>query len=191
MIHRERMSSVDTTWLRMDRPNNLMMIVGVWMLEGPVDARSGRDSRSSTGCSATAATVSSSSARPPESSGATIPTSTSPPHPSHPPAGTRRQTCARAPRRRARLRAARPQPPALDRARRREIRGRRRGDLPHASRHRRRHGADGGDDEARRRPHRQAAEAPRPSTKRKAGCRACWRPSSPRSTRAPRLELRR
>ncbi len=37
MSHRERMSSVDTTWLRMDRPNNLMMIVGVWMLEGPVD----------------------------------------------------------------------------------------------------------------------------------------------------------
>ncbi len=37
MAHRERMSSVDTTWLRMDRPNNLMMIVGVWMLEGPVD----------------------------------------------------------------------------------------------------------------------------------------------------------
>ncbi len=42
MSHRERMSSVDTTWLRMDRPNNLMMIVGVWMLEGPVDARAGR-----------------------------------------------------------------------------------------------------------------------------------------------------
>ena len=37
MAHKERMSSVDTTWLRMDRPNNLMMIVGVWMLEGPVD----------------------------------------------------------------------------------------------------------------------------------------------------------
>ena len=37
MSQRERMSSVDTTWLRMDRPNNLMMIVGVWMLEGPVD----------------------------------------------------------------------------------------------------------------------------------------------------------
>jgi diacylglycerol O-acyltransferase / wax synthase len=34
MGHRERMSPVDTTWLRMDRPNNLMMIVGVWMLEG-------------------------------------------------------------------------------------------------------------------------------------------------------------
>ena len=37
MSKRERMSSVDTTWLRMDRPNNLMVIVGVWMLEGPVD----------------------------------------------------------------------------------------------------------------------------------------------------------
>ena len=26
---RERMSSVDTAWLRMDRPSNLMMICGV------------------------------------------------------------------------------------------------------------------------------------------------------------------
>ena len=32
----ERMSPVDTTWLRMDRPNNLMTIVGVMVLEGPV-----------------------------------------------------------------------------------------------------------------------------------------------------------
>jgi len=38
MSQSERMSSVDTTWLRMDRPNNLMMIVGVWIVEGPVDA---------------------------------------------------------------------------------------------------------------------------------------------------------
>ena len=30
------MSSVDTTWLRMDRPANPMMIVAVWVLEGPV-----------------------------------------------------------------------------------------------------------------------------------------------------------
>jgi WS/DGAT/MGAT family acyltransferase len=36
MSHRERMSAVDTTWLRMDRPTNLMIILGVWMLEGPV-----------------------------------------------------------------------------------------------------------------------------------------------------------
>jgi len=36
MSHSERMSSVDTTWLRMDHPANLMMIVGVWVLEGPV-----------------------------------------------------------------------------------------------------------------------------------------------------------
>jgi len=36
MSHSERISSVDTTWLRMDRPHNLMMIIGVWMLEGPV-----------------------------------------------------------------------------------------------------------------------------------------------------------
>jgi diacylglycerol O-acyltransferase / wax synthase len=29
----ERMSRVDTAWLRMDTPHNLMMIIGVWMLE--------------------------------------------------------------------------------------------------------------------------------------------------------------
>ena len=36
MTRSERMSPVDTTWLRMDRPANLMMIVAVWLLEGPV-----------------------------------------------------------------------------------------------------------------------------------------------------------
>ena len=36
MTRSERMSSVDTTWLRMDRPANPMMIVAVWILEGPV-----------------------------------------------------------------------------------------------------------------------------------------------------------
>jgi WS/DGAT/MGAT family acyltransferase len=39
MATRERMSGVDTAWLRMDRPHNLMMIVGVWVLDGPPDAR--------------------------------------------------------------------------------------------------------------------------------------------------------
>ncbi len=34
---RERMSSVDTAWLRMDRPTNLMVIVGVDVFDGPVD----------------------------------------------------------------------------------------------------------------------------------------------------------
>lgn len=38
MPSRERMSPVDTAWLRMDRPSNLMMIVGVMLLPGPVDA---------------------------------------------------------------------------------------------------------------------------------------------------------
>ncbi len=36
MSYSQRMSPVDTTWLRMDRPANLMMIVAVWLLEGPV-----------------------------------------------------------------------------------------------------------------------------------------------------------
>jgi diacylglycerol O-acyltransferase len=36
MSQRERMSPVDTTWLRMDRPVNLMVILAVWVLEGPV-----------------------------------------------------------------------------------------------------------------------------------------------------------
>ncbi len=37
MVKSEQMSPVDTTWLRMDRPANPMVIVGVLMLEGPVD----------------------------------------------------------------------------------------------------------------------------------------------------------
>ncbi len=39
MSHRERMSAIDLAWLRMDRPNNLMVIVGVLMFEGPVALR--------------------------------------------------------------------------------------------------------------------------------------------------------
>jgi WS/DGAT/MGAT family acyltransferase len=38
-IVRERMSAVDTAWLRMDRPSNLMMIVGIDVFERPVDAK--------------------------------------------------------------------------------------------------------------------------------------------------------
>lgn len=37
MSNAERMSAVDTTWLRMDRPGNLMQIIGVLELEPPVD----------------------------------------------------------------------------------------------------------------------------------------------------------
>src|SRR5581483_12306297 len=33
----ERLAPIDLTWLRMDLPTNLMMIVGVLLLEGPVD----------------------------------------------------------------------------------------------------------------------------------------------------------
>lgn len=36
MAKRERISSVDTAWLRMDRPTNLMMIVGVLIFDGPL-----------------------------------------------------------------------------------------------------------------------------------------------------------
>jgi diacylglycerol O-acyltransferase / wax synthase len=36
---RERISGVDTAWLRMDQPTNLMMIVGVMMLDGKLDPR--------------------------------------------------------------------------------------------------------------------------------------------------------
>ena len=32
-VHTERMSRVDTAWLRMDNDANLMMIVGVWLVE--------------------------------------------------------------------------------------------------------------------------------------------------------------
>ena len=34
----ERMSRVDTAWLRMDNDVNLMMIVGVWLLDAPITA---------------------------------------------------------------------------------------------------------------------------------------------------------
>src|SRR5208283_3385259 len=34
---RERMSSVDVAWLRMDRPSNLMMICGVLVLSERID----------------------------------------------------------------------------------------------------------------------------------------------------------
>ena len=37
MISRERVSHVDTAWLRMDRPENLMQIVGVMIFVGRVD----------------------------------------------------------------------------------------------------------------------------------------------------------
>ena len=37
MSKAERLSSVDTTWLRMDRPANPMVIIGVLVLVGPVD----------------------------------------------------------------------------------------------------------------------------------------------------------
>ena len=37
MAGRERMDSVDTTWLRLDRPANPMIIVGLITLAGPVD----------------------------------------------------------------------------------------------------------------------------------------------------------
>ena len=39
MSRSERMSPVDTAWLRMDRPNNLMMITGVMALAGPVNVK--------------------------------------------------------------------------------------------------------------------------------------------------------
>jgi diacylglycerol O-acyltransferase / wax synthase len=39
MPSRERISGVDTAWLRMEHPTNLMMIVGVMMFEGELRAR--------------------------------------------------------------------------------------------------------------------------------------------------------
>ena len=37
MPARQRISYVDTAWLRMDRPNNLMQIVGVMLFDGELD----------------------------------------------------------------------------------------------------------------------------------------------------------
>ncbi|MBK8455901.1 MAG: wax ester/triacylglycerol synthase family O-acyltransferase [Phyllobacteriaceae bacterium] len=39
MAHSEQMAPVDATWLRMDRPTNLMVIVGVLKLAGPVKVK--------------------------------------------------------------------------------------------------------------------------------------------------------
>jgi diacylglycerol O-acyltransferase / wax synthase len=39
----ERMSKVDTAWLRMDSPSNLMMIVGVWILRPGISAAALRE----------------------------------------------------------------------------------------------------------------------------------------------------
>ena len=39
----ERMSRVDTAWLRMDSPVNLMMIVGIWLLRPALDAAALRE----------------------------------------------------------------------------------------------------------------------------------------------------
>jgi len=41
---RERISGVDTAWLRMEQPTNLMMIVGVMMFDGPLDLAQARKS---------------------------------------------------------------------------------------------------------------------------------------------------
>jgi hypothetical protein len=38
-VRRERISGVDTAWLRMDLPTNPMVIVGVLMFEGRLDAK--------------------------------------------------------------------------------------------------------------------------------------------------------
>jgi WS/DGAT/MGAT family acyltransferase len=40
---RERISGVDTAWLRMEQPNNLMMIVGILMFRGALDVARVRD----------------------------------------------------------------------------------------------------------------------------------------------------
>jgi len=39
----ERMSKVDTAWLRMDSPSNLMMILGVWLIKPGVSYKATRD----------------------------------------------------------------------------------------------------------------------------------------------------
>ena len=46
----ERMSRVDTAWLRMDTDANLMMIVGVWLLEPRHRPRRRCASASRSGC---------------------------------------------------------------------------------------------------------------------------------------------
>ena len=136
MSQRERMSPVDTTWLRMDRPANLMVILGVWVLEGPVALKKARGAARRRALELPAL--------PPESRGhpgrrLLARRSELRPRPSHEAgeaAGSRRETRAGTLCRRPRLRAARSEPSALDDAYRRKIRGRRGGGVPHASRDR-------------------------------------------------------
>ena len=39
LLDRERMSGVDTAWLRMEHPTNLMMIVGIMVFKEKLDFR--------------------------------------------------------------------------------------------------------------------------------------------------------
>ena len=172
MSRSERMSSVDTTWLRMDSPGNLMMIVGVWILEGPValdrvekqiadGLMSYRRYRQKVDYSAGRRLL----ARRPDFDLAHHIKRVNLP-------GRGGKRGVRALRRRTRLGAARSQPSALDGAYRGKIRGRRGRGVPHASCDRRRRRADGRHHGAGRRARRTRRIAPTSRTRTKAGCRA-------------------
>ena len=133
MSRSERMSPVDTTWLRMDRPTSLMIIVGVWLLEGPIaiNRLEAQLARRTSGSS-------------PVSAAGRVPTGRRllvrrpelrhcASHQARAAAGTRRQAGARTLCGRSRLRAARSRPSALDDPYRRGVRGRRGAGVPHAS----------------------------------------------------------
>ena len=45
MTMRERISGVDSAWLRMEHPTNLMMIVGVMMFDGRLAMRAELEAR--------------------------------------------------------------------------------------------------------------------------------------------------
>ena len=53
----ERMSRVDTAWLRMDNDVNLMMIVGVWLLQPGITLRGAVRAHRATSCSSTTASA--------------------------------------------------------------------------------------------------------------------------------------
>ena len=76
-MRRDKISAVDTAWLRMDRPHNLMMISGVLMFDEPRRARAPAAGRSRSACSCSAAFASAPSSCPGSASGRPTRTSTS------------------------------------------------------------------------------------------------------------------
>ena len=169
----ERMSRVDTAWLRMDNDVNLMMIVGVWLLQPAhrrYEALCERVERQA--AEVRALSPEGGAGRDRRALGATTTTSTSTA------TWCARSSCASAGQSerealQARVgelatHAARPGAPAVAVPPDRALRRRQRADRAHPPLHRRRHRADLGDDVDHRRRHRPAAAQAHAAPRRRA-----------------------